>query len=803
MQMKTVGMEWPVCLGLAVAALAAGAVLFFTEKKRPRAMVKLGICVFFSCVFISFPAFLSEEGWGGRIFYAALKSISHAIRMFVVDTAVTDVTGPLEELVKKGAQAAPWLFYAYKVMASLLYIGAPLFALSFILQHVSSMLGRRSVGWHRWRGHDLYYFSGLTQRSLVTARNVRKMAEKTGKKAVLVFCGSREKAEENTELFESAGEMGAVFVDRDMEHLAEKSRAKGLSAYFEISDSDDENLRNTIDLLHRLKNPKRRFLPLCGKEGDTEIYCYAETTEAETLIDGEDKGDIRVLVVDETREAVYRCLSEHPLYAGLAPGREDKICLLLAGCGKTGMEFLKAAVWCGQMSGIGLEIHVIDIKGNLARKKLEMNLPELMKCGYDIRVEKGNIFSAPAEAWLDSFADRVTGCLVALGSDEENIRASLYLRRYFGRRSAAPAPQIWTRTFSEERTGAVWAMHEKMNIEPHEGQPLYYGITPLLAEGQIFDSREEGFLLEYLGLGVHLSYSLNRSTSFADALRAYFDRQEFRRSSIASGLHLRYKLWQLGLGIVRVPENEQDNARKHCMGKKKDAGKARALFTACIHPVSYADIPLEERAPLYDLEHERWMAFTRSNGWQLAAAPQGDESTKAVMTAWKGYHGQFRNQNYLLRLHPALVPKRDPDPEKADLYKLDQAMPAYDPKTGGGYVENDRKIVDRGGDIIGGKWFRDLEKASVMGRLLLPDQFVIAKLSDIAQYEWKLLEEAEKLSGAERGRQFQTHMEMLRSSCRGALRSARCTEEEKNACLDLLRQADEKEGRTEKERILR
>ena len=89
MQVKTVGMEWPVCLGLAVAALAAGAVLFFTEKKRPRKMVKLGICVFLSCVCISYPAFLTEEGWGAGWLYAALKSISLGFRMFVVDTAVT------------------------------------------------------------------------------------------------------------------------------------------------------------------------------------------------------------------------------------------------------------------------------------------------------------------------------------------------------------------------------------------------------------------------------------------------------------------------------------------------------------------------------------------------------------------------------------------------------------------------------------------------------------------------------------------------------------------------------------------
>ena len=37
------------------------------------------------------------------------------------------------------------------------------------------------------------------------------------------------------------------------------------------------------------------------------------------------------------------------------------------------------------------------------------------------------------------------------------------------------------------------------------------------------------------------------------AIKDFYEKQNNRRSSIASGIHISSKLWELGLGIMRVP----------------------------------------------------------------------------------------------------------------------------------------------------------------------------------------------------------------------------------------------------------
>ena len=62
--------------------------------------------------------------------------------------------------------------------------------------------------------------------------------------------------------------------------------------------------------------------------------------------------------------------------------------------------------------------------------------------------------------------------------------------------------------------------------------------------------------MEYLGLGVQAHYSrVNRNSDEKERRRAikdFYEKQNNRRSSIASGIHISSKLWELGLGIMRV-----------------------------------------------------------------------------------------------------------------------------------------------------------------------------------------------------------------------------------------------------------
>ena len=95
------------------------------------------------------------------------------------------------------------------------------------------------------------------------------------------------------------------------------------------------------------------------EQRNTALYCYATGAEAEILLDAKEKEELRVVLMDEVRESVYEHLYCHPLYTNLNPrsdgGIREKISLLIAGGGKTGTEFLKAALWSGQMRNSDLD----------------------------------------------------------------------------------------------------------------------------------------------------------------------------------------------------------------------------------------------------------------------------------------------------------------------------------------------------------------------------------------------------------------------------------------------------------------
>ena len=106
-------MLWGVCFGLSLAFVAAGVTGFMIRRKRGKNEVRyLGGGVFFACVSICFPVMCLSDQAG----FAVVMSISQSLRMFLVDTGVSDILGLLQ------AERLGMLFYPYKIMVCLLYL---------------------------------------------------------------------------------------------------------------------------------------------------------------------------------------------------------------------------------------------------------------------------------------------------------------------------------------------------------------------------------------------------------------------------------------------------------------------------------------------------------------------------------------------------------------------------------------------------------------------------------------------------------------------------------------------------------
>lgn len=122
-------------------------------------------------------------------------------------------------------------------------------------------------------------------------------------------------------------------------------------------------------------------------------------------------------------------------------------------------------------------------------------------------------------------------------------------------------------------------------------------------------------------------------------------------------MHINTKLWEMGYGILRVPEK----------------GEELECYRRCVKSVDFAEILASlsetERAAYYNLEHERWMAYVRTEGWRLAS--NGDRTLAEIRACYELYCKEFKNQNYLAKMHPALVPIESDDPSVATLQQVD------------------------------------------------------------------------------------------------------------------------------------
>ena len=201
-------MIWKICFWCAVVCISAGITVFLYHRKQGENKIRyLGAAVLLACIFTCFPAMCLSEQPG----FALAMSVSQSIRMFVVDTG----TGDILELLP--ANTLGMLYYPYKILVCLLYLLAPVFTLSVVLRYFSNFFERLRLTARRKQ--SLYIFSELNERSLETARGIRRTLEKEGEKSGIIFCRSNEKDDLNKELEESAAKLNAVFVAGDMMNL--------------------------------------------------------------------------------------------------------------------------------------------------------------------------------------------------------------------------------------------------------------------------------------------------------------------------------------------------------------------------------------------------------------------------------------------------------------------------------------------------------------------------------------------------------------------------------------------------------
>jgi hypothetical protein len=504
--------------------------------------------------------------------------------------------------------AAPCTIYI-----SFLYILAPVLLLGFVLSFLEDATA--GIKFVFLAKRNLYVFSGINERSVLLAEDIKR--NPAHKKDLVVFCNVLDKNADSVYEYARRAEIaGALCLKKSIEEVHVSIKNGKRKVCFILLDEDEAgNLKSAIALVEKYRDR----LPV-------DIYTASTKTEAEIMLDSIPKGEIegkevRVRRIHETRNMVYRLIDERPLFLNV---RHKKISVLIVGAGNVGFEALKAVSWCGRVEGYGLEITVVDREADAVRKRFAKQCPGIFREDPGNKAAEDWLFFAAADVCQDDFIKvleahkDVNYVIVALGSEDLNIRTAVDIRTFYMNErldenaiSANTVCPLINVVVDNPYTSSL--AYNLKNVQDMNYNLLPFGdIQALYKEESVLDS-----YYEKLALSVHYAYG--------SSLKAFNNSEYNRKSSMSAAVHLKYRLYSL-LGDLENTDWTQ-----------KPSMDILRLFKA--------GLTRQKLEKLSVLEHERWNAYMRTEGFVCAGR---EEVEKYYPVVGRHYH-------VMARKHPCLV----------------------------------------------------------------------------------------------------------------------------------------------------
>ena len=538
-----------------------------SKKKKLKFFNLLFACVFVSAFFMFFPAQLTRSDVSAiGVLRSILLAMLSSIQVFAAGCDFSEITESI-------ALCPSWLAEIYQAWGAIIYVVAPMFTIGVVLSLFKNLSAYLKYLLMRFK--DVYVFSELNEKSMVLASDIKSK----NKNSVIVFTDVFEENEESVyELVEEAKKLGAICFKKDILIVDFKKHSNKKSIFFfAIGMDETENLNQALKLVENYRDRE-----------NTHLYVFSTKIEGELLLTAIDKGAIKVRRINEVQSLVNRLLYEHGdvLFdtARELPDGNKKISAIVVGLGNHGTEMLKALTWFGQMNGYKLEINAFD-RSPLAEERFTALAPELMSPNYNgVDLEGEAQYKITIHSDIDvssiTFAkeiskiDDATYVIVALGNDDVNINTAVTLRMYFERLKIHPVIQAIVYNSPQKKA--------LEGIKNYRGQAYdidFVGdIETSYAESVIIGSELEGEALRR-----HLKWGNEEE---------FWTYEYNYRSSIASAIHM--------------------GARIHCKipGAEKNE----------------KDLTDEERLIIEILEHRRWNAYMRSEGYVFSGSP--DKSSR-------------------------------------------------------------------------------------------------------------------------------------------------------------------------------
>lgn len=549
-------------IGAVLLSIAAALVLNRTEATRGKISTIniLLVGVFFSSLVLFLPANGQSDGAMMQGWRVLLLSILDAMKVFGGGGEYGAIAGSLENCstLQRG------IFLTWAVT---LFVYAPVLTFSFVLS-----LFRNLSAFCRYAlamCKDVYIFSELNDQALALADDLKK----NHKKAAVAFTGVSEGGDEKAgQRIENAKKMGAICFKKPILAIAFRFHAPAKKiTFFTIGRDETENQEQALKLIEKYRD-----------RANTHLYVFTTKVDGQLLLADIDKGCMKVRRVNPVQSLIHSLLYEHgqSIFEQAVPAADGvkDITAVVVGMGGHGTEMVKALAWFGQMDGYRITIHAFD-KDPLAEEKFTALAPELMSPDYNgVSVEGEAQYTIAIHSGMDvstaTFAKTVSALkgasyvLVALGDDDENVGTAVNLRMLFERIGAHPAIQAIVYNSTQKNALA--------GIRNYRGQPYnieFIGdMESIFAEKVILESQMEARALER-----HLKWGEEEE---------FWTYEYNYRSSVATAIHMKARI------LCGIP------------------GAAKAE----------EDLTEAERDIIEVLEHRRWNAYMRSEGYVFSGS---------------------------------------------------------------------------------------------------------------------------------------------------------------------------------------
>ena len=464
--------------------------------------------------------------------------------------------GKFEDVVEQIHLCPQWLQTVYLVWAVTLHAAAPICTAGIVLSVFRNVSA--TVKYCSCYFKDVYIFSALSEEAVTLARDLKRKNKKTA----LVFTNVSD-----GELLDAAKSLDAVCFRRDGLKVKLKRHCPGKNmTFFAMGQEEAQNIHYALGWIKQF-----------SKRENAHLYVFAAGTESELLLSDVDTGCIRVRRIDNVRRMIDRQLYENgcKLFDHALPGEDGikDIGAVVLGLGRYGQEMVKALSWYCQMDGYRVRIHGFD-KDPQAEDRFTAQVPALMaseynnvwipgEAQYEITIHSGvDVETASFVQELHKLK-KTSFVFIALGSDELNLRTAVDMRLQFERMGIHPA--IYAIMESTDKKEALTGIR---NFRGQSYDVEFIGDMEACYSADVVLNTP----VEEEALQRHLKWGSEEE----------FWRYEYNyRSSVASALH-RYA--KQHCGVVSTQKTQQE-------------------------------LTAQERDALEVVEHRRWNAYMRSQGY--------------------------------------------------------------------------------------------------------------------------------------------------------------------------------------------